>query len=250
MHYNKNIMFSKSPWKKGLNKSKTEAFGWINEFFIKPEITESTWEELEERLIKADVGLSVSSLIVNNIHQLSRKNGIKKTSDLKLILREELLQLVHKPEFSGTIPKPMIVMLVGVNGSGKTTTIAKLAKYYKTSQKSVMLIGADTYRAAAVEQLTSWAKALDVPIISGQAGSDPGAVVFDGINHAIARNIESVLIDTAGRLHTKYNLMEELRKIHRVAGKSLSGAPHEVWLILDATTGQNALAQARVLKKQ
>jgi fused signal recognition particle receptor len=138
-----------------------------------------------------------------------------------------------------------VILLVGVNGSGKTTTAAKLGKRYSVEGKSVLLAAADTYRAAAVDQLQVWADRLNIPVISGQTGGDPGAVAYDAVEAAKARGTDLLLIDTAGRLHTRFNLMEELKKVHRVVGKALPGAPHGVWLVLDATTGQNALQQAR-----
>ena len=140
-------------------------------------------------------------------------------------------------------------MLVGVNGSGKTTSAAKLAHSYKAVGKSILLVGADTYRAAAIDQLRVWAERVDVPLVAGQPEGDPGAAAFDGISAAIARNKDIVIIDTAGRLHTRYNLMEEIKKVHRVCGKALPGAPHATWLVLDATTGQNALQQAKAFQE-
>jgi fused signal recognition particle receptor len=141
-----------------------------------------------------------------------------------------------------------VIFIVGVNGSGKTTTIAKLGKRFQDEGKSVLIGAADTFRAAAVDQLEIWAKRLDLPIITGQMGGDAGAVAFDTVKAAISRKVDVVLIDTAGRLHTRYNLMEELKKVHRVVGKAMPGAPHAVWLVMDATTGQNALQQARAFK--
>jgi fused signal recognition particle receptor len=145
--------------------------------------------------------------------------------------------------------RPSIILLVGVNGSGKTTTAAKLGRRFADQGKRVLLVAADTFRAAAVDQLQVWAERLEIPILAGQMGSDPGAVVYDGIQSALAKDADMVLVDTAGRLHTRYNLMEELKKIQRVASKALPGAPHAVWLVLDATTGQNALVQARAFKE-
>jgi fused signal recognition particle receptor len=142
-----------------------------------------------------------------------------------------------------------VILIVGVNGSGKTTTIAKLGKIYTDQGKKVVFGAADTYRAAAVDQLLIWGKRLDIPVIAGQRDGDPGAVAYDTVQAAIARKANLAFIDTAGRLHTRYNLMEELRKVHRVAGKSLPGAPHHVWLVMDATTGQNALQQAHAFKE-
>jgi fused signal recognition particle receptor len=145
--------------------------------------------------------------------------------------------------------KPAIILLVGVNGSGKTTTAAKLGQLFADDGKRVLLVAADTFRAAAVDQLQVWAQRLELPIVAGQMGSDPGAVVYDGVQSAISKGFDLVLVDTAGRLHTRYNLMEELKKVNRVAGKALPGAPHAVWLVMDATTGQNALVQARAFKE-
>ena len=144
---------------------------------------------------------------------------------------------------------PAVILLVGVNGSGKTTTIAKLAKRYTDQGKKVILGAADTFRAAAVDQLQTWGKRLDIPVIAGQEGGDSAAVAYDTIQAAISRKADYALIDTAGRLHTRYNLMEELKKVHRVSGKALPGAPHATWLVLDANTGQNALLQARAFKE-
>jgi fused signal recognition particle receptor len=165
------------------------------------------------------------------------------------LLESELrsrLDAVPALDFSA---RPFIIMLVGVNGSGKTTTAAKLGRRFVDGGKRTLLVAADTFRAAAVDQLQEWAERLDLPIVAGQMGSDPGAVVFDGIQSAISKGYDLALVDTAGRLHTRYNLMEELKKVHRVAGKALAGAPHAVWLVLDATTGQNALVQARAFKE-
>ena len=145
--------------------------------------------------------------------------------------------------------RPSVILLVGVNGSGKTTTAAKLGWRFVHEEKSVLLVGADTFRAAAVDQLQIWTDRLGLPMIAGRMGSDPGAVVYDGIQSAIARGSDLVIVDTAGRLHTRYNLMEELKKVQRVAGKAMPGAPHAIWLVLDATTGQNALIQARAFKE-
>jgi fused signal recognition particle receptor len=144
--------------------------------------------------------------------------------------------------------KPCIILIVGVNGSGKTTTIAKLGKRFTDTGLNVLLGAADTYRAAAVDQLEIWAQRLSLPIISGQIGGDAGAVAYDSVKSGISRNMDMVIIDTAGRLHTRFNLMEELKKVHRVVGKALNGAPHHVWLVMDSTTGQNALQQARAFK--
>ena len=158
-------------------------------------------------------------------------------------------RITPPPEFDLTGLHPAVILLVGVNGSGKTTTAAKLGKQFALQGKKVLLAAADTFRAAAVDQLQVWGDRLGLPVVAGQPGSDPGAVTYDAIQSAISRKMDIVLVDTAGRLHTRYNLMEELRKVHRVSGKALPGAPHATWLVLDATTGQNALQQARAFKE-
>jgi fused signal recognition particle receptor len=165
------------------------------------------------------------------------------------VLEEDLRSRLDAPPNLDFSSKPAVILLVGVNGSGKTTTIAKLGKRFTENGKRVLLVAADTFRAAAVDQLQVWAQRLELPIMAGQMSSDPGAVVYDGIQSAVSKGFDLVLVDTAGRLHTRYNLMEELKKVNRVAAKALAGAPHAVWLVLDATTGQNALVQARAFKE-
>ncbi len=167
---------------------------------------------------------------------------------LKSALRVELRSLLLDPPAINFSEQPTIILIVGVNGSGKTTSIAKLGQRFKNDGKKVIFGAADTFRAAAVDQLEIWANRLDIPVISGQAGGDAGAVAFDSVKAAISRETDIALIDTAGRLHTRFNLMEELKKVHRVVGKAMPGAPHLVWLVMDATTGQNALQQARAFK--
>jgi fused signal recognition particle receptor len=174
---------------------------------------------------------------------------VARTEQLYILLRAELIKRLDTPpsvNFDGI--RPAIVLLVGVNGSGKTTTAAKLGKQFSKQGKQVLLAAADTYRAAAVDQLQVWGERLNLPVIAGQPNADPGSVAFDAVQAAIARKSDIVLVDTAGRLHTRFNLMEELKKVHRVVGKALPGAPHATWLVLDATTGQNALQQARAFK--
>ncbi len=175
--------------------------------------------------------------------------GLIKASDLKIALRDELRKRLDTPPDIDFSARPTVIMIVGVNGSGKTTSIAKLGQRFTQQGKKVVLGAADTYRAAAVDQLQIWSERLNLPIIAGQAGGDAGAVAFDTVQAAQARNADLALIDTAGRLHTRYNLMEELKKVHRVLAKAMPGAPHAVWLVMDATTGQNALQQARAFKE-
>jgi fused signal recognition particle receptor len=177
-----------------------------------------------------------------------RGEGLVKVDDFKKALREEMIKLLQVPPPIEFTDKPTIILVVGVNGSGKTTSIAKLGKRFQDQGMKVMLGAADTFRAAAVDQLQIWAERLQVPIIAGQPGGDPGAVAYDTVQAAMARKMDVVLIDTAGRLHTRFNLMEELKKVYRVSGKALPGSPHAIWLVMDATTGQNALQQAKAFK--
>jgi fused signal recognition particle receptor len=235
-------------WKKGLARSSKAAFGRIASVLGATEIGPDTWDELEAILIQADLGLETTQSIIAKLKVNIRTQGITKAADIKPILKQELKSRLPNPPLINLYSTPFVIMLVGVNGSGKTTTIAKLGQKYAASGKKVQLVAADTFRAAAVDQLQVWAERLNIPIITGKSGSDPGAVVYDAIQSAIARQIDILLIDTAGRLHTRYNLMEELKKVFRVAGKAMEGAPHATWLVLDATTGQNALLQARSFK--
>ena len=239
-----------SKWKEGLDRTRKVAFGRIATLFGATQITADTWEELEAILVQADMGLETSESILKALRAQVEKDGLTKTAELQEGLRKELLnRLDSTPTPDLDQHQPAVILMVGVNGSGKTTTAAKLGKQWSADGKKVLLVAADTYRAAAVDQLEVWAQRLNLPILAGQPGADPGAVTYDGIQSALARKIDRVLVDTAGRLHTRYNLMEELKKVNRVAAKALPGAPHAVWLVLDATTGQNALMQARAFKE-
>jgi fused signal recognition particle receptor len=236
-------------WKEGLARTSKAAFGQIATLLGATQITDELWDELESLLIQADLGVETTVEILDTLEQRVEREGITKTEDLKRILREELRnRLVTPPQLRFT-DKPTIILIVGVNGSGKTTTIAKLGKIYTAGGNKVIFGAADTFRAAAVDQLQVWADRLDIPIIMGKPGGDAGAVAFDTIQAALARQVDVVLIDTAGRLHTRFNLMEELKKVYRVVGKAMPSAPHAVWLVMDATTGQNALQQARSFKE-
>jgi fused signal recognition particle receptor len=250
MQYNLRVMADKfTQWKIGLSRSSKIAFGRLASLFGASEITSQTWEELEGLLIQADLGLETTESVLDSIRTTGKLQGLTRTAELQTILETELrLRLEASPELIFII-KPTVILLVGVNGSGKTTTAAKLGRRFANGGKRVLLVAADTFRAAAVDQLQVWAGRLDLPIVAGQMGSDPGAVVYDGIQSAVSKGVDLVLVDTAGRMHTRYNLMEELKKVQRVAGKALAGAPHAVWLVLDATTGQNALVQARAFKE-
>jgi len=237
-----------SRWKLGLSRTSKTAFGRLAGLLGATEITDQTWEDLESLLIQADLGLETTGSVLRSMRAAVHSQGLIRSSELQTLLKTELLSRLQVPPAEEFSNRPTVILLVGVNGSGKTTTIAKLGSRLFNSGKKVLLVAADTFRAAAVDQLQVWAERLDLPCIAGQTGSDPGAVVFDGIQSAIVKGYDLVLVDTAGRLHTRYNLMEELKKVYRVAGKVLTGAPHAVWLVLDATTGQNALVQARAFK--
>ncbi len=236
-------------WKQALNRSSKAAFGRLATVFGATEINETTWEDLEALLLQADVGIATSAEIIAMLQKRVLQEGITSAQELSGILRSELLARLDPPPVQDfNTYKPAVILIVGVNGSGKTTTIAKLSRQFSEQGKKVLLAAADTFRAAAVDQLQVWAERLDVPVITGQPNGDPGAVAYDAIQAGVARKVDLVLVDTAGRLHTRTNLMEELKKVHRVSGKALEGAPHAVWLVLDATTGQNALQQARIFK--
>lgn len=231
-------------WKNGLSKTRKSAFGKIAAFLGASEINGDTWEELESLFIQADIGVQTSLDIIGQVKILAAEGGIITLDDLYKILNKELRDRLIQPPAIPWQVGPTIILITGVNGSGKTTTIAKLGNHFQDQGKKVLFIAADTFRAAAIEQLQIWGERLNIAVIAGQKDGDPGAVVYDGIQSALSKNYDVVLIDTAGRLHTRHNLMEELKKVHRVAGKALPGAPHASWLVMDATTGQNALHQA------
>jgi fused signal recognition particle receptor len=237
-------------WKQGLDRTRKVTFGRIANLLGVSDISDETWDDLEAALVQADMGIETTNGVIKALKKQVQIEGLTKTDELQDYLHKELLnRLDSVPSINLEENKPAIILLVGVNGSGKTTTAAKLGKKFANSGKKVILIAADTYRAAAVDQLQVWADRLKLPVIAGLPGGDPGAVTFDGIQAAVARNADIVIVDTAGRLHTRYNLMEELKKVYRVAGKALPGAPHATWLVLDATTGQNAFQQARAFKE-
>jgi fused signal recognition particle receptor len=235
-------------WKEGLQKSSKAAFGQIATILGASEITPETWDDLEALLIQADIGMETTDIVLDALEKRVDSQGLTRASDLEQGLREELRALLADPPELAFFNVPNIILIVGVNGSGKTTSMAKLGQRFTNDGKQVLFGAADTFRAAAVDQLEIWAQRLDIPIISGQQGGDAGAVAYDTVKAGIARQADIVLIDTAGRLHTRFNLMEELKKVYRVTGKAMDGAPHAVWLVMDATTGQNALQQARAFK--
>jgi len=236
-------------WRSGLAKTSKTAFGRIASILGATEITQDTWDDLEALLIQADLGIEVSGEILDSLQRLVRTEGLTRSDELLSSLKTELRNRLTSPPALIWTSKPFVIMLVGVNGSGKTTTIAKLGQRFHSEGKSLLFGAADTFRAAAVDQLQVWGERLNVDIISGAPESDPGAVAFNAVQSGTARGVDLILIDTAGRLHTRFNLMEELKKVNRVIGKALPGAPHAVWLVLDSTTGQNALQQAKAFKE-
>lgn len=251
-----------------LKRSREGVLGKVFGLFEQRKVDESLWKDLEEMLLLADIGVKTTKELLSSVQQRVKKESVN-GPEVKSILKQEMVRLLShsRPEDnSGNVAiaakqetvvvsgntdgskvenKPDIFLMVGVNGSGKTTSVAKLAYNFKSQGKSVLIAAADTFRAAAIEQLEEWGNRTGIGVIKHQAGGDPGAVVFDATRAAISRNIDIVLVDTAGRLHTKYNLMEELKKIKRVISKAAPQANQEVLLVLDATTGQNGLAQAR-----
>ena len=208
-------------------------------------------DELEEVLITSDLGVRTTQLLLQKVTERIKRQELKDPSKLREQLRDEIKAIlsVPAPAWNLQAHHPFMVMVIGVNGVGKTTTVGKLAHQLKKEGLKVMLGAADTFRAAAIEQLTLWSERVDVPIVKQKSGSDPSAVAFDAVDAAMARNMDVVLLDTAGRMHTKVNLMEELKKVQRVMSKKIPSAPHEILLVLDATTGQNALSQARLFKE-
>ena len=237
-----------SKWKQGLAKTSKAAFGQIATLLGATEISDETWGDLEALLIQADIGVETTLSIIKALETRVDRDGITKADDLQSALRLELRSRLDTPPILEFNSHPSVILVVGVNGSGKTTTIAKLGLLFTQQKKKVLLGAADTFRAAAVDQLLIWADRLNLPIITGQANGDAGAVAYDTVQSALARNVDIAIIDTAGRLHTRFNLMEELKKVYRVVSKAMPGAPHAVWLVMDATTGQNALQQAKAFK--
>ncbi len=232
--------------KSGLTKTRALLTTDIDALFTgKREIDEDFLEDLEEILITADIGAATSLELVEYITQKASK--IKNARQLKEALKEKIIELIDIPAHLADtdLEKPHVIMVVGVNGVGKTTTIGKLATKYKTEGKKVLIAAADTFRAAAIEQLAIWAEKAGVGIVKHRDNADPSAVAFDAVEAAMARNVDIVIVDTAGRLHTKVNLMQEIKKIKRTIAKKLPLAPHEILLVLDATTGQNAISQTK-----
>lgn len=236
----------------GLSRTQTGLVARLDEILsIRREINSQLWDDFEETLIMADIGIGTTMKLRQEIEGKLTKKSLRDPRVIKSTLKEEILKTLQKAEGAPIAldAKPFVLMVAGVNGVGKTTTIGKLAYRFRREDKSVMVAAADTFRAAAVEQLEIWAKRVGSDFLKGQSGADPSAVAYDAIKASLARGTDVLIIDTAGRLHTKTNLMDELKKIRRIIGRELEGAPHETLLILDATTGQNAIQQAKMFKE-
>jgi fused signal recognition particle receptor len=233
--------------KEGLSKTKQGFVEKVESIFVGRPVDSETLEELEETLILSDVGAQNAGEIVRRLKEKSERGEIKETGSVKEFLKKEMTSMLGNPHpLVAFGEKPFVILAVGVNGVGKTTTIGKLAARFRNQGFSVLLAAGDTFRAAAIEQLEIWAGRSDAQFVKHQSGSDPSAVAFDAVEAAKARGVDVVIIDTAGRLHTKSSLMDELKKVKRVCGKAMAGSPHEVLLVVDATNGQNALRQAQL----
>ncbi|MBX6381070.1 signal recognition particle-docking protein FtsY [Thermoflavifilum aggregans] len=238
----------------GLQKTRDNLWSRLGKLFTGKSTIDDEWlDELEEALISADVGIDTTVEILNRLQQRAARERYRNSGELQQLLEQTILSLLPPVQHPAAVQpfqlpdnkRPYVILVVGVNGVGKTTTIGKLAYQYKQAGYQVLLGAADTFRAAAVDQLTIWSERAGVPLVKQAMGADPGAVAFDTVQSAIARNMDVAIIDTAGRLHNKKHLMDELGKIRRVISKKLPGAPHEVLLVLDGSTGQNALEQAK-----
>jgi len=235
--------------KQGLSKTRKSLVKNLDEMvFGEKIINQDVFDNLEEALILADLGPCFTDDLIEEMKFRAGRKELTDPKALKKVLKDHILEILEKSEAPLAMPedRPYTIMVVGVNGTGKTTTIGKMARYFRNEGKSVLLAAADTFRAAAIDQLEIWSRRAGVPLIKQKMGSDPSAVVYDALHSAKARKIDVVIVDTAGRLHTKATLMDELKKVTRIMGREMEGAPHETLLVLDATTGQNALAQARM----
>ena len=240
--------------KKGLNKTRENLTQKIEKLVIGyADIDDDFLDELEETLIMADVGVQTTEKLMTAVRRGIKKKEINSPADRKTVLAKEITAILTAGEENDktrvAADGPTVLLVIGVNGAGKTTTIGKLSAYYKEQGKSVMLAAADTFRAAAIDQLEVWGQRTGAKVIKHEEGSDPAAVAFDAVKAAKARGVDILIVDTAGRLQTKSNLMQELEKINRVIGREIPGAPHETLLVLDATTGQNAISQAELFTK-
>lgn len=238
--------------KQGLQKTRDGLVGRLDALVLgKKEIDADTLEELEEILITSDIGVKTTVELIRTLEQRLGRNELKDGEALRAALKEEILQRLsaHHAPLDITSRRPFVLLVIGVNGVGKTTTIGKLASRYSAAGNKVLLAAADTFRAAAAEQLVVWGERSGVDVIRHKEGADPSAVVFDACKAALARDVDILIVDTAGRLHTKVNLMEEMKKIRRIIGREIPDAPHETLLVVDAATGQNAVSQARLFKE-
>ncbi|MCC7449782.1 MAG: signal recognition particle-docking protein FtsY [Anaerolineae bacterium] len=231
---------------KGLQKTRQSFFGRLNQALGSTQVTEDTWDDLEALLIQSDVGTDTTAYVIKRLKDRYKREGMTRSDQVRKALKEELRALLKPPTPLNLSGRELsVILIVGVNGSGKTTTIGKLANRLVRNNRKVMIAAGDTFRAAAIEQVEQWGQRVGAPVIAGTPGSDPGAVVFDAIKAAKSRGYEILIVDTAGRLQTKFNLMKELEKIEGVMSKVVPDAPHEVLIVLDGTTGQNALSQAK-----
>jgi fused signal recognition particle receptor len=239
--------------KTGLSKTRGSLVKNVDEMILGERIIDDDlFEELEEVLITADVGPAFTYDLIDNMKSIVKRKDLDSLEELRKAMENSMMDILKKREAPLRIPRNKLftIMVLGVNGTGKTTTIGKMAHRFKKGGLSVMLVAADTFRAAAIEQLEIWSQKIDVPLIKQKSGADPSAVVFDAIHSAKSRKTEAMIIDTAGRLHTKVNLMDELKKTKRIMERELPGSPHETLLVLDATTGQNAVSQVKMFNEE
>jgi fused signal recognition particle receptor len=238
--------------KQGLFKTHQGLVSKIDQLIAgKKKIDDDLLAELEEILITSDIGVKTTQELLHNVAVKVQRKELEDAELLKKNLQEQMLHILSQQEnpLNLSTARPFVIIVIGVNGTGKTTTIGKMAQKFKAQGKSVLLVAADTFRAAAIEQLEIWGQRAGCDVIKQKSGSDPSAVVFDGLKAAKSRGIDVVIVDTAGRLHTKVNLMEELKKVKRIMGREIPGAPHEILLVLDATTGQNSISQAKIFNQ-
>ncbi|HOE16029.1 MAG TPA: signal recognition particle-docking protein FtsY [Syntrophorhabdaceae bacterium] len=237
--------------KNGLAKTRDQLVTQIEWVISGKPVDESVFDEIEEAIILSDAGLETTEILMTSLKERWKRGQVKTSEDVKKVMSEEVERMLSGVEVPATANsgKPFVILCIGVNGVGKTTTIAKIANIYAAAGKKVLLGACDTFRAAAIEQLQTWADRLRIDVVKHAEGSDPAAVAFDATKAAKARGIDVLILDTAGRLHTKANLMEEMKKVKRVVGKELEGAPHETLLVVDATNGQNAIAQAKTFNE-
>jgi fused signal recognition particle receptor len=238
--------------KQGLFKTHQGLVSKIDQLIAgKKKIDDDLLAELEEILITSDIGVKTTQELLHNVAVKVQRKELEDAELLKKNLQEQMLHILSQQEnpLNLSTARPFVIIVIGVNGTGKTTTIGKMAQKFKAQGKSVLLVAADTFRAAAIEQLEIWGQRAGCDVIKQKSGSDPSAVVFDGLKAAKSRGIDVVIVDTAGRLHTKINLMEELKKVKRIMGREIPGAPHEILLVLDATTGQNSISQAKIFNQ-